>query len=336
MNDDVDRLIRDARPGNRSRYDPDSPHARELFAEIHAQAYQTDSGVKTLTGRRREKIRRDRSRRPAIGVALVGVFAAVTVGIFVIPMLTPASAVAATPPLLDTAPLSATAPDLLSQYSDLRTASGDVAGENLRMTSWALNTEIGDDNKITSSYVEPTQRETTFLEEGRVRVVVTAGEPFDGAPKGDYPDPGTLIEGTTYDPGGAAYSDWMSEEPPTDPALVSSYLSIALGTETAQAFDYLWAVEDLLVARPVSGEQEAAILSFLSGQSGITVEGSVIDRLSRPGVMFRASDSAGEFDRVLILSPSTGMILDSETLWVGTGRTDIASPSVVSYWLWER
>lgn len=42
------------------------------------------------------------------------------------------------------------------------------------------------------------------------------------------------------------------------------------------------------------------------------------------------------FEDRLFISPSTGEILAAETLYIGSDRTDIESPSVIDYTLWER
>ena len=87
----------------------------------------------------------------------------------------------------------------------------------------------------------------------------------------------------------------------------------------------------------LNGTQQVALLNYLAELSDLNVAGPVVDRLGRNGILFTAksTDRAG-YEEHLIASPDTGQILATETVYIGSGRTDIHSPSVVNYYLWKQ
>lgn len=249
-------------------------------------------------------------------------------------VLRPAPAIAATPPLLELASVSQTAPALLKEMESMR-RNGQPPGSTIRAQNWALNTSIGEDGTIESSVVEPQWTETTFLPDGSVRYRLVTAEPFPGQNDVGLPEPGTVLVDEVFLPG-----DWdnpVEEEPPTDVRDVAAYLVGLTGEYTLTTGQTIREISAILSNTILSPEQEAAFIGYLSTLSGIQVSGSTTDRLGRTGIVLSATDrDPGQFEDRLIISPSNGQILAAETLYIGSDRTDIASPAVIDYTAWER
>ncbi|GAA3665327.1 hypothetical protein [Microbacterium marinilacus] len=215
-----------------------------------------------------------------------------------------------------------------------------VRGQRVvRFRQWALSTYIGEDGEIASSRIEPEWRETVFRDDGGIRSRALVAEPFDGDGSEGAAEPGTVIFDETLEPGASAIRDFfVYPDPPTDPAEVGGYLAGTMGAESEPTLgQYFAETGGLLANRVISAEQEAALLAFLSEQPGLRVDGSTTDRLGRQGVVLRATDwRPGQYENILIVSPSDGAFLAAETIYIGHDRDDIASPSVVEYTAWER
>jgi len=344
MDDDLENEFRAAKPGTVRRHDPIGERGLVLLEEINREARTHTIPPRRLhspwhaAASRRSRQGSTRARRtvfPLLGGGFVVVMVAIT--IIAMNVMNPGAAVALTPPLLETTPVAGEPSDVMRELGQADGNNGGTAvdGNKIRFTSWALNTTIGEDGTITSSAVEPQWREVTFAADGTTRMVITAGTPFDGQPTGDLPKPGTLLEDTTYDPGSEEFGFAFREEPPTDPATVGEYLQRAIGLENPSLGDYFLAVGGLLSTRILTGEQESALVVFLSEQNGLRIAGSTTDRLGREGIVFQASGRLTGYQDYLVISRS-GQILASETIYTGDERDDIPSPSVVEYTAWER
>lgn len=344
MDDDLENKLRAAKPGTVRRHDPISERSLLLLDEINREARTHRIAPRRLRSPWRAAAsrppRRDSSpARRRVLPLLSGGFVVVMVAIAAIALnvMNPGTAVALTPPLLETTPVAGEPSDVMRELGEAAGNEGDTAveGNKILFTSWALNTTIGEDGTITSSAVEPQWREVTFADDGSTRMVITAGVPFDGAPADNLPEPGTLLEDTTYEAGSEEFGFAFREEPPTDPSAVGGYLQRAIGLEAPSLGDYFIAVGGLLSTRILTGEQENALVMFLSEQNGLRIAGSTTDRLGREGIVFRASDRLTGYQDYLIISRS-GQILASETIYTGNDRDDIPSPAVVEYTAWER
>ncbi|MFT4230594.1 MAG: hypothetical protein QM602_09910, partial [Microbacterium sp.] len=119
---------------------------------------------------------------------------------------------------------------------------------------------------------------------------------------------------------------------------IDAYLAQYAGEESPlTAGAAIREISGLLSSIILTTEQETAIIAYLQTLDGLTVAGTVIDRLGREGIAFRTTDRRpGEYQDYLILSPDTGSIIAAETVYIGSERTDITSPSVIDYVAWER
>ena len=88
------------------------------------------------------------------------------------------------------------------------------------------------------------------------------------------------------------------------------------------------------VERPL-GEDIATQLAQIRFEAfDLELAGTTTDRLGHEAYVFETPPSDVDLVDRLLVSPS-GHILATETVWVGHDRTDIPSPSVVSYYAWE-
>ncbi|MFT4157575.1 MAG: hypothetical protein QM630_06565 [Microbacterium sp.] len=330
MNDLLSRLLRNADPGTVKRGDPLSERGRRELAEYEAmeEAFtQAQEPRRFTVGKRAWRPLQVAAGGAFIVMLVVAVFAVASI-------LRPVPAVAATPPLLDVTPMSASAPELLKEMETMR-LTGAESRSTIRAQTWALNTSIDEDGTIVSSVVEPQWSETTFSADGSVHYRLVAAEPFPGQSDDSLPEPGAVLVDETFLPG-----DWDSpieQGPPTDVAAVGDYLAAFSGDDALSAGQTLREVTSIVSNYLLTPEQEAALIGYLSTLDGLQVSGSTTDRLGRTGIVFSASDRApGEAEDRLIISPRSGQILAAETLYTGSTRTDITSPAVIDYTAWER
>ncbi|MFT4156510.1 MAG: hypothetical protein QM630_01055 [Microbacterium sp.] len=331
MNDLLGSLLRSADPGTVKRGDPLSERGLRELGEYEAK----EAAVERSHRHGAHKVAKWRAWRPA-SLATGGAFVVILL-IAVLALTTtlrPAPAVAATPPLLELTPVSATAPELLKEMETMR-RTGEEPGNTIRAQTWALNTTFAEDGTTESSAVEPQWSETTFHIDGSVRYRLVAAEPFPGQADDTLPAPGTVLVDETFPSG-----DWdapVADGPPTRVDEVGAYLAVFAGDEKLSAGQTLREISTIMSNYLLTPEQEAALIGYLSGVSNIQVSGSTTDRLGRTGIVFSATDrAAGQYEDRLIVSPHTGQILAAETVYIGTSRTDIAAPAVVDYTAWER
>ncbi|GAB3617559.1 hypothetical protein GCM10027416_21160 [Okibacterium endophyticum] len=265
----------------------------------------------------------------------MALFVMVAIVLTVLQPMTPAQA--ATPKPLHTTAVSKSAAEVAGELSQVRTNARDTveATGTLRLSEWSLHSYVNDKGEIESSDIVPQWRELTFGTDGTIRLRITAGEPFAGQNSATLPEPGTVLEDTTYDDTNPFdLSDTYETEPPTDPTLVGDYLSMTLGTEDPATAEYFDAITGLLSNRFLTAEQEAALLGFIATLPDIEIDGSTTDRLGRSGVVLRAT--TGDYAHLLVLSPETGKFLAAETVYIGSSRADLSAPAVTSYTAWER
>ena len=322
MADDIARLLRAAKSGTARRRDPLSSRA---LAELVAYERQ-----ERAPGNRRARARA--GWRPLqIGSAVALAMAMVTVVVLAVLEETPAAAL--TPPMLRAEAVSASASELLQEMA-LMNREQPRSGNAIRSQTWALNTEIAPDGSITSSSTEPQWNEIIFHKDGSVRQRLVAADPFPGQSPKALAAPGTVIADEIIAAGDyqAPYSDV-----PAEPASVGEYLARFAGEDNLTAGASIIEISSILSSTLLSEAQESACLAYLATLAGISAMGTVTDRLGRTGVAFRADDRVpGEVEDILIISPESGRILAIETIYIGSGRDDIASPSVVNYTAWER
>ncbi|MFC9559421.1 hypothetical protein [Agromyces sp. NPDC056965] len=252
---------------------------------------------------------------------------------------------AATPPQLAPVPIPGTSKELLTEMSEavrLSAVPEAEGSETVRSQSWAL--ALAPESEELPVAIVPEVREFTRHADGSVLIEVRAGVPY-GAEGQEIVSflqvaPGELVWREELEPG---EQTWMyPDAPPTDAALYAGYfrehnpISSEPDSEVPTTSHYFNWTTHLLNEWNMNPAQRAALLEFLAGLPDIAVDGTVEDRLGRPGVSFstHTRDISGEYRDMLVVSPEMG-VLSSERVYIGTDRTDIEAPAVVHYVAWE-
>ncbi|MCS4276497.1 hypothetical protein M2390_001679 [Mycetocola sp. BIGb0189] len=354
MNDLLGDVLRAADPGTVHR---DTPLSERALSELAAYEAAEAAGTRTPAGAhlvhaesRRPLLARRPGRtsaartegRPSnrpgtprrrMGLAAGAMAAFAAVAIFVIALINPGPALASTPPLLELTPVSGTAPTLLTEMAQMQRTQ-PAAGSTIRAQMWSLNTSIAEDGSIESSVTEPQRSETVFAADGSVHLVLTAAPPFPGQASAGLPKPGTVLVDENFPSGQWEFP--AESGPPTNVDEVGAYLAALTEDPHLSDGQTFREIASILSNFPITRAQESALLGYLATLKSITVAGQTTDRLDRTGIVFQARDRSPDFEDRLIVSPKHGQILAAETLYVGSSRTDIASPSVIDYVAWER
>ena len=331
--DELERRIRAARPMSGNRDLPLSDRAKRELADLVLSSPHAMPGRRPPAQPHRRKTRLRTQRLVGVAAGLVVAIAISTIIFNIVPSR-PASA--ATPELLPTTAVTASTHEVLDELKAVHQASNTPPSDRIRLQSWELNTEVNDRGDIVSSSVEPQWSETVFLGDGSVHFLLTAADPFPGQQSEGLHPAGTILADQTFGPG--EYVSPYSDPAPTDPALVGTYLARYAGEDAPlTAGSAIQEISGLLSSVILTPDQEGAILAYLQTLDTLTVAGKVTDRLGRDGIAFQAADRRpGEIEDLLIISSTTGSIIATETLYVGSERTDIASPSVIDYTAWKR
>lgn len=248
----------------------------------------------------------------------------------------PRTAEALTPPLLTSDSVAGTASELLSDLARRRRLQHDSHARSIVANTWALNVEVGENEQILISNVEPHRYEVMMAPDDGMDIRITAAEPFPGQEQEGLVPPGTLIS-EEHVPADATFAAQLPEPFPTNGAEVEEWLALFTGVPRLSAGQTFTELQALLMYYPMTREQEAAILEHLAGLESIETMGTVTDRLGRPGIAFIARDkNPGEYEDILIVAPESGTILATETIYIGNSRTDLTAPTVINYSAWKR
>lgn len=207
----------------------------------------------------------------------------------------------------------------------------------ISVQAWSLS--ITDNGVAKSTSIVPEDYELTRTADGGFSTRVTYGQPFDhnGSPLvgEDLPTAGELSWEDSWAPG--EYRFVFPGSFPTSSDEVGRYLStISDATLPLSASESIQAMNSLLMEQKLDARQQAAFLSYLADLPDLHVAGGTVDRLGRDGVVFASEDLGFRgYEDHIIISPGTGRVLATERIYHGSHRTDIASPSVVSYYLWN-
>jgi hypothetical protein len=275
---------------------------------------------------------------PAIAVAVVAL-----VVLQVLPTnQTPAnSAMAATPPLLKSSPTHESVTDAIDKaIAQLRTYSQTITEpqRQARFESWYLNTDF-DAHNVPTSYVSPQETILAWGPDLSGSLTVTAGKStrsIDRRPLGPTPPlPGTVLQSDLFKSGEMGIVN-QQLPPPGSPEILS-YLQAATGKGSeATTSDLLDAITTLLNEWTLSADRQIAVLQVLKSVGHFAEIESVTDRLGRHGTAFVTIDEGHNFQRIVVISTSTGTILSTEKIYLG-GLKDlkIDTPSVVTYTAWK-
>ena len=330
--DELEQRIRAARPFSGHRNLPLSDRAKRELADLML----LDS---VSSARKPRRLRRPRLLHVA-GVAAAVTAVAAAGAITTTALLNPQPAYAATPQMLHVTATSETPQELLMQMSQIADEHLPEAQEGtytISVQAWTLATN--DSGLAQSSSIVPENYEFTRNADGSFATTVTYAQPVDqnGAPLigDDLPNAGELNWEESWDPG--EYQFAFPEPFPEDAEEVATYLSALSGSPLPlSASEAIQATNSLLMEQKLDAQQHAALLTYLADLPDLNVAGVTTDRLGRDGVIFTSEDPGWPgYQDHLIVSPDTGQILATERIYDGSNRTDIPSPSVISYYLWN-
>lgn len=329
MNDkDFDQRIRASRPNLPRRYE-----ALDTSTELAMHAIM-DAPPQAATRIRAVPSPHNR-RRPLYLSAAAAVIVLVVLTITLVAVPRGTTTWAATPPALEPKPIDGTPEDLLMRLSESIREASEPSAQTVRSQTWALAFTPDDDE--VPVVIIPEVREFTRNPDGSVVIDVRAGIPYDASgnevPVADV-EPGSVIWHDELEPGTHVFL--YPEPAPTNAADFATYFAASNpfdGPPTAG--DYFLATRLLLDEQSLSAEQEAALVQFLSTVPDVTVDGEVVDRLGRTGIVFTTETrTPGQFRDTLVISPDLG-ILSYEVTYLADDRTDIKAPAVIDYGAWE-
>jgi hypothetical protein len=298
----------------------------------------------------RDDLRAARRRRrlgvPGWSIITTATAAIVAVVAIMVSMLAaPTPSYAATPPLLRIEAAQAGREDAAQLLDDL---AGQLRASNepdpappgqpqqIDLQTWSLVTTVGAEGEhVQPPYVAPENMTLTRYPDGAWSQVVVAGTPYDaeGKPADDphAPEPGSEL--WRIDEAAGEHTFLFPDPLPDDPSeLRQLMLDVGFADESSPN-EWLSLTTALLMERVLRPSEEAAVLQVLADLD-LELAGTTTDRLGREAYVFETPPSDVDLVDRLLVSPS-GHILATETVWVGHDRTDIPSPSVVSYYAWE-
>lgn len=298
----------------------------------------------------RDDLRIARRRRrlgvPGWSLLTTAAAAVVTVVAITVSMLAaPTPSYAATPPMLQIEAAQAGTGDAAELLDDLAVqlrASDEPdpappgQPQQIDLQTWSLVTTVGaEGDAVPPPFVAPENMTLTRSPDGAWSQVVVAGTPYDAEGK-PADDPGAQAPGTELwriEEAAGEHTFLFPDPLPDDPDELRQVMLDAGFADESSPNEWLSLTTALMMERVLRPAEEAALLEVLSGLD-LELAGTTTDRLGREAYVFETPPSDVDLVDRLIVSPS-GHILATETVWVGHDRTDIPSPSVVSYYAWE-
>lgn len=327
---DLDEELRAANPHPTRRNSPLSVRAeRELSDLLEAAVEPT---------RVRRAPRPHRRALPALGFAGAASIAVVVAVVFAVTNLgQTGSPSLAAPPQLETTPLGDDVGEVLAGLAERARAHTTSATptQTIRLETWSA--QIDADFPRSSYFVQPEEMEKVWSPDQSGTWRSWAGEVRYGVPiPTEAPlDPGTSLRDDVYAAG--EFPLIYADPPPDNVHDLDAYLRGAADLpERPEAIDYFGAIEGMRYDRVLSGAQTAAALDLLAGLPDVTLAGTVTDRLGREGIAIQAERLSGTHRMLLIFSVESGLLLSSETIYLG-GIPDFALeyPTVQNYFAWK-
>ncbi|MDR2321106.1 MAG: hypothetical protein LBE60_05605 [Microbacterium sp.] len=294
-----------------------------------------------LIGDRVASLRRHaRASRP-LRIALRSAWAApalaavVAIGLAIGP-ITAVPAYAVTPPALVAQPIAQSADEVLAEsITMLQKAPTRAATRDALVVRWALR----DDGKA-DPVIVPEWQEWVWDADGTGHLESRTGAPYsvtkDGTivpPAGEAPKEGTALPGT-----GHHSSNLYFAEPPADASGLRSYIEDRVGLSgNADALGIWGVVSSIRDSWALSPAQQAAALQLLRDAGGVSVLGTVTDRLGRSGIALKVTSSKRpQFTATVVLDAGTREIIAADTIYQGgsTMKLNVASGSVIEYKAW--
>lgn len=291
---------------------------------------------------------RPHARRWWIAATATAAAASVAVALVLAPGGGAGAAQAATPVVLDHATTPGS-PDadltaLVSRVSELPAepqftdSSHQVVSE-----SWSLTTRI-DGEQVTSAVV-PTRRELTWRADGSGSLVVVTQPPEfpTGASRQAWEDAGSPAESPVVvadeDFAAGEYEPSFPAVLPTDADQLLVLLEAGHPIAKLGTAELFIAIGDLYREQTPSPQVRAALLELIDRATDVDDLGTVEDRQGRAGrgLAVTSRFTGLETRYVMTFDSRNGTLLSFEQVLVGdVGKLDVASPSVISYELFDQ
>jgi hypothetical protein len=290
---------------------PDGPPADAELATF-PQGFRGNSvpAAAPVHGRRRAV-----SRRAVLVGGLATAVAATSIA--VPPLLGGTAAYAVTPEMLTYTPVAQSARDLLGTLA-ARAREQPAAQANghyhyMHQRGWYLGVAGDTEGRILSSGINEIIREQWIAPDGSGRLRRDDGR---SAVSDEHFGPGGLLAGFVREGG--------------MPEVIRSS-----GSGGKDAVGVLRAVADLWGRQVLSPRQQADLLLILADQAGLSVLGETTDRAGRVGVAIGAEHREGAGERlVLVFAPSTGALLDVESIVLKDSDLPVKAPATIEYTVW--
>ncbi|KQT96580.1 MULTISPECIES: CU044_5270 family protein [Sanguibacter] len=320
--------------------------------EVEPSAASSARRVQPATDRSGESARRQRLHRRA---AVLAVAAATVVVAVVGSQLSssPTAVAGGAPPLVyaEASPEAAwdgslpSAHDTLVELASVADDAPDLprAGDvqHISRYSW-LSESVGDADGNTTTAVYPTSDEWWVAPDGSAQSVQRRAEAvgYDGRVDPDAEDSAAgPLSTDDFMPG--TVEPFAVAELPTDPDAMESALLATMPAEYVENPEYrdtllVEAAASLSRTSIVPQDVASAMLTVLSDAPSIQLLGDTTDRLGRPGVAVAVPDSLMkdsdvEAVTVLIISPTDGQLMGTETVTLTNLMIDVDEPTVTGF-----
>ncbi|MDO5503568.1 MAG: hypothetical protein Q4G67_10385 [Actinomycetia bacterium] len=245
--------------------------------------------------------------------------------------------------MLSIVPIPGAGPETVARLAEAaRQTEGPLTtgGETvtIRSQNWSLSrTEVDGEFDPSLTVISPEVHTLTFFPDGSMRQEITAGYPYDASgskvPSTTTP-PGSVIDVFTFGPG--ENQPFFAGPAPTDPDQVGPFLTEGGGLDlNRSAANRFLAIGYLLSEQRLDHQQLAALLVYLARTGGYEVKGTTTDRLGRPALVVTAQAEGDQMEFSLLLDPTIGTILATETVYIGDTDPTLTAPTVTHYGAWE-
>jgi hypothetical protein len=294
-------------------------------------------------------VERPHARRPRIAALVTAVAAAIiAVGVVLVPGGESGAAQAATPEVLshETDPGSPDADlaDLVSRVSKIPTEPRFTdSSHRVVSDSWSLSTRI--DGEQVASAVVPEHRELTWQADGSGSLEVVTGSPVfpTAASHRAWEDAGRPAQSPVIviddDFAAGEYDPQFPAVLPTDADQLLVLLKAGHPIDKLGTAELFIAIGDLYREQTPDPQVRATLLQLIDRATDVDDLGQVEDRKGRTGrgVAVTSDFSGLETRYVMTFDDRTGSLLSFEQVLVGdVGKLDVASPSVISYELFDQ
>jgi hypothetical protein len=243
----------------------------------------------------------------------------------------------AAPPQLVTTPLGDDLGEVLTELAARARAQPApvTLTQTVSLETWSAQVEA--DSPVSSYYVQPEEVDKNWVPDRSGSWKSCAGDVRYGVPgPRDSPlEPGTTLRDDAYGPGDFPLA--FPDTPPDDALELDTYIRGASALPARpETIDYFAAIEGMRYDRTLTGPQTAAALDLLGRLPDVTLAGTVTDRLGRQGIAIQTERSSGTHRMLLIFSPESGLLISSESVYLG-GIADYALnyPTVLNYFAWK-